>query len=80
MNFLYFSSIRCESRPKRNFENYKVKANVFGYKGNREHFEKLEAELELKPDNLLLEMVYLKVFKSVKSVLDSKISVSRELF
>ena len=36
--------------------------------------------MELKPDNLLLEIVYLQVFKSVKSVLDSKISVSRELF
>ena len=76
----YFFVIRCESKPKRNFDNYKVKANAFGYRGDRDHFKKLEAEFELEPENLQQEMCYLKIFKSVKSVLDSKRSVKGELF
>ena len=61
-------------------KNYMKKANVYGYRGDRENFKKLETELSNAPENFLIQLFHLNVFKSVKSILDAKPSVTNELY
>ena len=46
------------------------KANVYGYRGDRENFKKLESELSNAPENFLVSW----------SILDAKPSVTNELY
>ena len=71
---------RSEPRPKRNPKKYEKKANLFGHRGDRHHFDKVGADLERQPQNVIEELFYFDVFKCVKSILDSKQSVTNELY
>ena len=64
----------------RNAKNYIKKAQTFGYRGERENFRKLDENIKNKPEELIKQLYYFKVFKVVKSLLDSKTSVTSVLF
>ena len=64
----------------RNAKNYIKKAQTFVYRGERENFWKLDENIKNKPEELIKQLYYLKVFKIVKSLLDSKTSVTSVLF
>jgi hypothetical protein len=56
------------------------KARTLGYRGEREHFNSLDHKIRRKPEEVVAELVHYNVFKAVKSVLDSKTSVTSETY
>ena len=52
------------------------KAETLGYRGDREQFSKLERRIKNESEEVVNQLVYYKVFKDVKLLLDSKKSVT----
>ena len=71
---------RAGPKPLRDARNYQEKARKFGYRGEREIFHSMEAELlKLRP-NVKDRLNYLEVFMAVMAMLDYKQSVLKDLF
>jgi hypothetical protein len=64
----------------RNATNYTEKANILGYRGQREQFEGIAAALDKESENVKNNLMYFHVFNVVKSILDSKPSVTNDLY
>jgi hypothetical protein len=56
------------------------KAETLGYRGDREQFSKLERRIKNESEEVVNQLVYYKVFKDVKLLLDSKKSVTSETY
>ena len=64
---------RYEPKPKRNPENYTVKAQIFGYRGGERHqFEAVERQITSDHQEVLFKLPHFKAFRHVKCILDSK--------
>ena len=70
---------RTESKPKKNPANYTVKAQTFGYRGEREHFNTVQRKLENESSDFLSQLTHYKAFQSVKCILDS-VTVAEETY
>ena len=68
-------------RPFRDIANYEEKAKKIGYRGGeRELFKTMEKRLKNESDEVKTELMYLEVFKAVKTMADSNNSVTHDVF
>ena len=71
---------RPESKPQSKLKNYLERARMFGYRGDREHFEKLEMDLSNEVELIRKRLSYFEIFEAVKGILDSVPSVTNECY
>jgi hypothetical protein len=72
--------IRPEKNPKRSEKNYAEKAKVYGYRGDREHFQQAEKDLLKESDDFRNRLTYYQAFIDIKCILNQKNCVVNDLF